>query len=64
MTFDRKLGGFAPRVFKRDKSTEYIQEEYYCELCGRVSKEETELDQKTNKFLCEPCRKEKKGKSK
>ena len=58
MTFDRKLGGFAPRVFKRDKSTDYIQEEYYCELCGKISKEETVLDKKTNQFLCEGCRKE------
>ena len=61
MNLDRKLGGFAPN---NSKAEDYEQEEYYCELCGRVSKEETELDQKTNKFLCEPCRKEMEGKSK
>ncbi len=61
MNLDRKLGGFAPN---NSKAEDYVQEEYYCELCGRVSKEETELDQKTNKFLCEPCRKEMEGKSK
>ena len=47
MNLDRKLGGFAPN---NSKAEDYVQEEYYCELCGRVSKEETELDQKTNKF--------------
>jgi len=61
MTLDRKLGGFAP---DNSNSADYVQEEYYCELCGRTSKDETELDEKLNKFLCEPCRKEKKGKNK
>ena len=55
MTFDRKLGGFAP---SRKSPTDYVQEEYYCELCGRTTKEETELDDKLNKYLCEGCRKE------
>jgi len=61
MTFDKKLGGFAP---SRKKTTDYVQEEYYCELCGRTSKEETELDDKLSKYLCEGCRKEQKGKNK
>ena len=46
MNLDRKLGGFAPN---NSKAEDYVQEEYYCELCGRVSKEETEKDKKTKK---------------
>jgi len=61
MTFERKLGGFAP---SRKTPTDYVQEEYYCELCGRTTKEETELDDKLNKYLCEGCHKEQKGKKK
>ena len=61
MTLDRKLGGFAP---DNKKPNEYVQQEYYCELCGRTTKEETELDDTLNKYLCEGCRKEQKGKKK
>ena len=37
---------------------DYSESKYYCELCGRTTKEETELDDKLNKYLCEGCRKE------
>jgi CRISPR/Cas system-associated protein Cas10 (large subunit of type III CRISPR-Cas system) len=60
MLINRKLGGFMANKPKKEEN--YVQEEYYCEMCGRVSKEETELNEKTNKFLCEGCRKEQKQK--
>ena len=60
MLLDRKLGGFA--VAKPKKGEEYVQEDFYCEMCGRTTKEETELDEKLNKYLCEGCRKEKERK--
>ena len=62
MLIDRKLGGFMPN--KPKKKETYVQEEYYCEMCGRVSEEETELNEKTNKYLCEGCRKEQSQKNK
>ena len=43
---------------KPKNSEQYIQEDFYCEMCGRTTKEETELDEKLNKYLCESCRKE------
>jgi len=49
---------------KPKKEENYIQEEYYCEMCGRVSEEETELNEKTNKFLCAGCLTEQEGKTK
>ena len=42
----------------RKKEESYIQEDFYCEMCSRTTKEETELDEKLNKYLCEGCRKE------
>ena len=45
------------------KSEIYTQQEFYCEMCGRTTKEETELDEKTNKFLCEGCRTEQERKN-
>ena len=62
MLIDRKLGGFMPNKPKKEEN--YVQEEYYCEMCGRVSEEETELNEKTNKFLCAGCLTEQEGKSK
>jgi len=62
MLIDRKLGGFMPNKPKKEES--YVQEEYYCEMCGRVSEEETELNEKTNKFLCAGCLTEQEGKTK
>ena len=62
MLIDRKLGGFMPNKPKKEEN--YVQEEYYCEMCGRVSEEETELNEKTNKFLCAGCLTEQEGKTK
>ena len=62
MLIGRKLGGFMPNKPKKEEN--YVQEEYYCEMCGRVSEEETELNEKTNKFLCAGCLTEQEGKSK
>jgi CRISPR/Cas system-associated protein Cas10 (large subunit of type III CRISPR-Cas system) len=59
---DRKIGGFMPNNPKKEE--DYIQEDFYCEMCGRTTKEETELDEKLNKFLCEGCRKEQERKNK
>tara|TARA_R110000744_G_scaffold44_2_gene187 strand:+ start:314 stop:502 length:189 start_codon:yes stop_codon:yes gene_type:complete len=62
MLLDRKLGGFAPN---RPKKTEqYVQNEFYCEMCGRTTKEETFLDEKLGKYLCDGCQKEQERKSK
>jgi len=52
----RKLGGFAPH--KPESSKQFVQEEFYCEMCGRTTKEETILNEKAGKYLCEGCRKE------
>tara|TARA_Y100000590_G_scaffold222508_1_gene251829 strand:- start:1584 stop:1784 length:201 start_codon:yes stop_codon:yes gene_type:complete len=52
----RKLGGFAPH--KPKNSEQFVQEEFYCEMCGRTTKEETILNEKAGKYLCEGCRKE------
>ena len=49
---------------KPKKKETYVQEEYYCEMCGRVSEEETELNEKTNKFLCVGCLTEQERKTK
>ena len=56
MLLGRKLGGFAPH--KPKKSEQFVQEEFYCEMCGRTTKEETILNEKAGKYLCEGCRKE------
>jgi len=62
MLLDRKIGGFMPNNPKNVEP--YIQEDFYCEMCGRTTKEETELDEKLNKYLCEGCRKEQERKKK
>ena len=62
MLLNRKLGGFAPH--KPKQTEQFVQEEFYCEMCGRTTKEETELDEKLNKYLCEGCRKEQERKNK
>ena len=49
---------------KPKKEEDYVQEDFYCEMCGRTTKEETELDEKLNKYLCEGCRKEQNQKNK
>ena len=49
---------------KPKKEEAYIQEDFYCEMCGRTTKEETELYEKLNKYLCEGCRKEQERKNK
>ena len=56
MLLGRKLGGFAPH--KPKNSEQFVQEEFYCEMCGRTTKEETILNEKAGKYLCEGCRKE------
>lgn len=56
MLLGRKLGGFAPH--KPESSKQFVQEEFYCEMCGRTTKEETILNEKAGKYLCEGCRKE------
>jgi len=58
----RKLGGFAPH--KPKNSNQFVQEEFYCEMCGRTTKEETILNEKAGKYLCEGCRKEYERKNK
>ena len=62
MNLGRKIGGFS--AAKPKKSEIYTQQEFYCEMCGRTTKEETELDEKINKFLCEGCQKEQERKTK
>lgn len=49
---------------KPKKAEEYVQQDFYCEMCARTTKEETELDEKLNKYLCEGCRKEQERKNK
>ena len=61
MNLGRKIGGVS--AAKQKKSKTYVQQEFYCEMCGRTTKEETELDEKTNKFLCEGCHKEQERKN-
>ena len=62
MLLGRKLGGFAPH--KPKKAEQFIQEEFYCEMCGRTTKEETILNEKAGKYLCEGWRKEYERKNK
>lgn len=62
MLLGRKLGGFAPH--KPKNSNQFVQEEFYCEMCGRTTKEETILNEKAGKYLCEGCRKEYERKNK
>ena len=62
MLLGRKLGGFAPH--KPESSKQFVQEEFYCEMCGRTTKEETILNEKAGKYLCEGCRKEYERKNK
>ena len=49
---------------KPKKTEEYVQEEFYCEMCGRTTKEETELHEATTKYLCSGCWKEQERKTK
>ena len=56
MLLNRKLGGFAPH--KPTKSEQNVQQDFYCEMCARTTKEETILEEKLGKYLCELCRKE------
>jgi len=62
MLLDRKLGGFAPNRPKETK--QYVQSEFYCEMCARTTKEETFLNEKLGKYLCDGCQKEQERKSK
>ena len=62
MLLGRKLGGFAPH--KSESSKQFVQEEFYCEMCGRTTKEETILEEKLGKYLCEGCRLEYERKNK
>ena len=61
MLIGRKLGGFAPN--KPKKTEQYIQTEFYCEMCGRTTEEETILDEKLGKYLCDGCKKEQERKN-
>ena len=62
MLLGRKLGGFAPH--KPESSKQFVQEEFYCEMCARSTKEETILEEKLGKYLCDGCRKEYERKNK
>ena len=62
MLLNRKLGGFSPQ--KPKKIENYVQEEFYCEMCGRTTKEETELHEATTKYLCSGCLEEQERKTK
>ena len=62
MLLGRKLGGFAPH--KPKEPEKYEQQEFYCEMCGRTSKEETILQEKLGKYLCKGCCKEYERKNK
>jgi transcription initiation factor TFIIIB Brf1 subunit/transcription initiation factor TFIIB len=39
----------------KDKVKEYEQEEYFCEWCNLVTKEETIYHKKKKLFLCDEC---------
>ena len=39
----------------REKPQEYTQDEYFCEWCDIVTKEETIYHKKKNLFLCDEC---------
>ena len=62
MNLGRKIGGFA--AAKPKKSETYVQQEFYCEMCGRTTKEETILEEKLGKYLCDGCQKEQERKNK
>ena len=62
MLLGRKLGGFAPH--KPKQTEQFVQEEFYCEMCGRTTKEETILEEKLGKYLCDGCRLEQEGNKK
>ena len=62
MLLGRKLGGFAPH--KPKQTEQFVQEEFYCEMCGRSTKEETILEEKLGKYLCDGCRWEQEGNKK
>ncbi len=62
MLMDRSLIGFGPN--KPENSENFVQEDFYCEMCGRTTKEETILDNKLNKYLCNGCEEEQKKKEK
>ena len=62
MLLNRKLGGFSPQKPKEIKN--YVQEEFYCEMCGRTTKEETLLHEATTKYLCSGCLEEQERKTK
>ena len=62
MLLNRKLGGFSPQ--KPKKIENYVQEEFYCEMCGRTTKEETVLHETTTKYLCSGCLEEQERKTK
>ena len=59
MLLNRKLGGFAPH--KPKQTEQFVQEEFYCEMCGRTTKEETVLEEKLGKYLCEGCNQNPRG---
>ena len=62
MLLNRKIGGFSPQ--KPKKIENYVQEEFYCEMCGRTTKEETVLHEATTKYLCSGCLEEQERKTK
>jgi hypothetical protein len=39
----------------KEKKPQYIQEEYFCEWCNLVTKEETVYHKKKKLFLCDEC---------
>ena len=62
MLLNRKLGGFSPQQPKKIEN--YVQEEFYCEMCGRTTKEETLHHEATTKYLCSGCLEEQERKTK
>ena len=39
----------------KEKAPNYIQEEYFCEWCNLVTKDETVYHKKKKLFLCDEC---------
>ena len=42
-------------VEQKKKTKEYVQDEYFCEWCNIVLKQETVFHKKIKLFLCEKC---------
>ena len=54
MLIKTKIGKILP-ITKSPKPAEYTQQEYYCEGCSEVFKEETKFHKPKKMFLCGKC---------